>query len=548
MLTVSRTYDDLIAFVEDYRTNLKNLTAMVEVPSPVNVGDDVTVQVRVPVLQEDVSIQGRVMAPMGDRAGLQLEGSDPGLARLQERYALLGRLVEDLLRSGRFKIVGEWAEGAAPVDTRPAAPQWNPNAKAAPPAAVTSSALPDPYTLGPAERSGDVNFERLTQLMMALYQNQETGVIEFRIGTQRRLAYVKNGGICQYVSDPISEEYCLGVLLARAGKLTKEQLQESLDTMNQTGEKQGQVLVTMGALTFPQLVMSLMTQVDIITRKMFTETTGTWQYWSLPSLPNTIITPPMKTTAFLFAWYRKRFATLARAEIEAILAPHMEKYAVLRKDVNWEDMRLKKVEAGLIEILGARSYRFREIYSVSNTGKGTTEQLLGAVLGMGLLDLVDEEDKAQVYDRWTAQLEKKTLFMRDQNPFEVLETHWTSRTPQVEAAYQRMKKEYESFGRGAKLPAEAEKLRIGILAKIEEAYEALKSTAIRQETRKKHFEPMQHEFSADLLFKQGEMLIVREKWDDALDNFERAIELRPREGKYRKFRDMAAARRGGGKF
>lgn len=548
MLTVSRTYDDLIAFVEDYRTNLKNLTAMVEVPSPVNVGDDVAVQVRVPVLDEEVAIKGRVMAPMGNRAGLQLEGSDPGLARLQDRYAMLGRLVEDLLRSGRFKIVGEWAEGAAPAVATPA-PQGSPVAASpAPAAAAPSNTLPDPYTLGPAERSGDVNIERLTQLLMSLHQNHETGVIEFRIGTQRRLAYVKNGGIVQYVSDPIAEEYCLGVLLARAGRLTPEQLQESLATMNQTGEKQGQVLVAMGALTFPQLVMSLMTQVDIITRKLFTETSGTWQYWSLPSLPNSIITPPMKTTAFLFAWYRKRFASLPRHEIEEILSPHMEKYAVLRKDVNWDDMRLKKVEAGLIEILAARSYRFREIYSVSNTGKGTTEQLLGAVLGMGLLDLVDEEDKAQVYDRWTAQLEKKAMYMRDQNPFEVLETHWTSRTPQVEAAYKRMKNEYENFGRGAKLPAEAETLRKGILERIEEAYEELKTTAIRQETRKKYFEPMQHEFSADLLFKQGEMLIVREKYDDALDNFERAIELRPREGKYRKFRDMAAARRGGGKF
>ena len=148
-----------------------------------------------------------------------------------------------------------------------------------------------------------------------------------------------------------------------------------------------------------------------------------------------------------------------------------------------------------------------------------------ALMELGLFDLVDEEDEAQVHNRMVSQLEKKLLFMRDQNPFERLETHWTSRTAHVEKAYRRMKDEYENYSKGAVLPSEAESFRRQILDNIEEAYESLKSTAVRQETRKKYYEPMQHEFSADLLFKQGEMLIVRELWEEALDNFERAIEL-----------------------
>ncbi len=545
-LTVSKTYDDLFAFVEDYRTNLKNLTTMIEVPSPVAVGDDVTIQVHVPVLEEEVSISGRVMAPMGNKAGLQLEESDNGLIKLGEKYQLLGRLVEALLLSGRFKIVGSWAPGATPVVSGPVAgvtPASVPTASARP-----ASALVDPYTLGASDRSGEMTLERLTDLLMSLHRNEETGVIEFRVGTQRRLAYVKNGGIVQYVSDPIVEEHCLGVLLGRAGRVTPEQLQQSLDKMNATGAKQGEVFVEMGVLSFPQLVMSLMTQVDIITRTLLSLSEGTWQYWKLDSIPSTVITPPMKTPAFLFAYYRRQIAQTPRQEIESRLEPHLDKYVVLAKDTNWDEMRLKKMERGLVDILQERSYRFREVFSVSNTGRGATEQLMLALMDLGLFDLVDEEDEAQVHNRIAAQLEKKVLFMRDQNPFERLETHWTSRTAHVEKAYRRMKNEYENYGKGAALSSEAETYRRQILDNIEEAYEALKTTAVRQETRKKHYEPMQHDFSADLLFKQGEMLIVRELWEEALDNFERAIELRPREGKYRKFRDMAANRVGGGRF
>ena len=550
-LTVPKTYDDLFAFVEDYRTNLKNLTTMIDVPSPVAVGDDVTIQVHVPVLEEQVSICGRVMAPMGNKAGLQLDEGDSGLIKLGEKYALLGRLVEALLLSGRFKIVGSWAPGATPVVPGPvagAAPVSTPAVSTPAVSARPASALVDPYTLGASDRSGDMTMERITDLLMSLHRSEETGVIEFRVGTQRRLAYVKNGGIVQYVSDPIVEEHCLGVLLARAGRVTPEQLQQSLDKMNATGAKQGEVFVEMGVLSFPQLVMSLMTQVDIITRTLLPLNEGTWQYWKLDSIPNTVITPPMKTPAFLFGYYRHQIAQTPRGEIESRLEPHFDKYVVLAKDTNWDEMRLKKTERGLVDILAARSYRFREVFSVSNTGRGATEQLMLALMELGLFDLVDEEDEAQVHNRMVSQLEKKLLFMRDQNPFERLETHWTSRTAHVEKAYRRMKDEYENYSKGAVLPSEAESFRRQILDNIEEAYEALKSTAVRQETRKKYYEPMQHEFSADLLFKQGEMLIVRELWEEALDNFERAIELKPREGKYRKFRDMAANRVGGGRF
>jgi hypothetical protein len=133
----------------------------------------------------------------------------------------------------------------------------------------------------------------------------------------------------------------------------------------------------------------------------------------------------------------------------------------------------------------------------------------------------------------------------NQTPFEVLEIHWTSQTAQVEVGYQRICTEYTDFGRGADLWPEADALRNQILENIETAYAALKDKSTRQKTRKKHYEPQQHEFSADLLSRQAEMLMVRRKWDEVMDNLGRALELMPKSGRIRALLETARKKRAG---
>ena len=96
---------------------------------------------------------------------------------------------------------------------------------------------------------------------------------------------------------------------------------------------------------------------------------------------------------------------------------------------------------------------------------------------------------------------------------------------------------------GTDLPEDVEQMRVDIIEKIEEAYALIGEKAIRQKTRKKHYEPQQHEFSADLLARQGEMLMVRGKWPEVIDNLERALELTPKAGKIRALLEKARQRR-----
>ncbi len=535
-LSVPISYGDLFEFLQDYRQQFGSLSYSAPSIERANVGDDALLLVEVPVMDEQIQLRAQVTAASGGQVELRLFEDDDGLGQLEGFYRFVGQIVEQMLISGRFKVVGQWEHGAAPMVVGGAA---------APAGSGSVSEYTDPATLGPAASSGNSTLEELTGLLMTLYQDGSNGVIEFKSEDGRRLAYVKKGGIVQFINDPVVEEECLGALLNRAGRIDKEQLNRSLQLMNDTGDKQGQCLIEMGVLTFPQLVMSLMTQAEIIARNVLSAADGTWGWWPMNTLPNSIVTPPMKTPGFLFGFYKRHFATVQRAELERRTGEVMDKYCVLSSSVNWGDMRLKKVESRFMDILGGRSWRFREVFTVSNLGRGTTEQILLALLDMGMLKIVEEEDRGQIEARWRDQLERKLLFMRDQNPFEVLEAHWTSRTEQVTAAYARMRKEYENFARGAKLPADVNETRLKVLSNIEEAFQALKTLEVRQHTRSKYYEPMQHDFSADLLFRQGEMLMVRARWEDALENFERSIELMPNEGKYRKFREMARKQQGG---
>ena len=103
-------YADLFEFLEDYRANVGQLSYTVPATQPLMPGEEVAIQFMVPVLEEVVTVFGRVTSPMGEFAAVQLDGQGDGVARLEGFYRFVGKLVESLLYSGRFKVSGQWAE------------------------------------------------------------------------------------------------------------------------------------------------------------------------------------------------------------------------------------------------------------------------------------------------------------------------------------------------------------------------------------------------------------------------------------------------------
>ncbi len=530
--TVPIEYGDLFEFLEDYRASISQLEYAIPAGT-VAEGEDVALAVAVPVLEEVITLYGQAGPGNGEGAPVRIDPeSGDGMSRLEGFYRFVGQVVEARRGAGRCQGPGPGAAGGgAGAGAAPAA------AASRTPGAAASAEL------GEALLSGDVNEKSMTLVLMELYRTKARGLLEIQSESGRRIAYVDKGGIVQWSSDPIIQDECLGVLLAKAKKIDQLQLRKSLEMMNETGQQQGQCFIDMGVLTFPQLVVSLMTQVEVITRGVMRGEEGTYSFHPQPSLGRDFITPPMKAAAFLFAYFRKRFANANTQTLDRQVAPYMDRYTVLAKDVPVGDMKLKKPEQKFLQIVGARSYRFREIFTVSNMGRATTLQALLTLLELNMLEFVEGEDVGQRLEGLKKRLEAKILNLDGANPFDVLEVHWTSLDHQVKEGYDNLKNEWQRFGRKTKLPPELEAKRAEIIAALDAAYGRIGERRKRVLVRKEFFEDQQHEFSADLLFKQGEMLMVRGRWDDVIDAFSKAAELMPREGKYRQMLQVAKGKK-----
>lgn len=529
--TVPIQYDDLFEFLEDYRASFSQLQYPV-MPGAVQEGDEVTLAVAVPVLEEVISLYGRAggAEAEGQPVHIDPEAGD-GMHRLEGFYRFVGQVVESMLVSGRFQVTGQWGAGGPSTAT----------------ASTTGAASAAPsVALGQAQLQGEVNEASMTELLMELYRTKARGVIEIQSEAGRRMAYVDKGGIVQWASDPIIQDECLGVLLAKAKKIDQTQLRRSLELMNETGQQQGQCFIDMGVLTFPQLVVSLMTQVELVARGVMRSGEGTYAFYPRETLDKSFITPPMKAGAFLYAYYRRRFAALPTSDLESRVQEHLDRYTVLAKDVPVGDMKLKKPEQRFLQIVGSRSYRFREIFTVSNMGRAATLQALLTLIELGMFEFVEGEDTEQRLDGYRKRLTKKVYNLEGANPFDVLELHWTSLDREVEAGYEGLKNEWTRFGRGMTFPSDMEAMRKKILDALEAAYGQIGQKRKRVLVRKEHFEDQQHEFSADLLFKQGEMLMVRGQWDEVIACFEKASELMPRDGKYKQMLQIARSKKAAG--
>lgn len=532
--TVPIQYGDLFEFLEDYRASISQLQYGIA-PGSVQEGEDVALAVAVPILEEVITLYGQAGEGEGGGAAVHIDPeAGDGMSRLEGFYRFVGQVVESMLVSGRFQVTGQWAAGGG------AAAVAQGVAKAS---GSSANSLDD--ASGPAQMEGDVSEKALTEVLMELYRTKARGVLEIHSEAGRRVAYVDKGGIVQWASDPIVQDDCLGVLLAKATKIDQLQLRKSLEMMNETGQQQGQCFIDMGVLTFPQLVVSLMTQVELITRGVMRSDTGTYAFHPQPKLAKSFITPPMKAAAFLFAYFRKRFGMASTVELDQLVIKDMDRYTLLAKDVPVGDMKLKKPEQRFLEIVGGKSYRFREIFTVSNMGRVTTLQALLTLMELGMLTFVEGEDINQRIAELTTKLNTKLYNLDGANPFDALEIHWTSLDHQVKTGYDSLKTEWTRFGRNTQLPPEVEEKRTQILAALDNAFAAIGQKSKRVLVRKEHFEDQQHDFSAELLFKQGEMLMVRGEWKEVLDCLEKATELMPRDGKYRQLLQVARSKAGG---
>jgi len=394
--------------------------------------------------------------------------------------------------------------------------------------------IPDVSVLEPAFE-GSLGDRSLRDAMVQLALHRATGLlVVFTDDGIRRFGFWERGGPVGFRIEPIDQRAVLGVLLYRAGKVDKAQLKQSLAIMEEQSIRQGEALIQLGTLNFPQLVMALQKQVELHLQKIMRMDAGVWAYFSLDSLPERFITPPLNVPSILFRALLNYSRQLPMEQIAEAHRPNMDLYVYFAEGVAEaaSEINFKAAERKFLEIMASNSWRLRELFSVSNLSRTDTSAVVWALNEMGFLDFRKVETSERFLTRVSHRINQKTKQLTKGSLFDIIEVHWICLQPEIDAARKRVHAEFA--GRDyQKVPDDLkEKIRT-ILTQVDEAHVTLSDERQRRALRQELIEKDMIQASGDILAKKGEMAILKGDARAALDCWGKAVELLPNNGAFK---------------
>jgi regulator of replication initiation timing len=395
-------------------------------------------------------------------------------------------------------------------------------------------AIPD-LSHYPPHKTGKLGDRSLRDLMMQLAIEKITGVLKVSYPNgQTRYGFWFKGGVVGWRTEPLEESEVLGVLLYRSSQLTQEQLARSLTLMEEQNVRQGEALIEMGLVTFPQLVMLLQKQAEFVLQKVVKESNATWTFHRMPELSEKYVAPPVRVAALLYKGMRQQAKELPADALAAYLRPYLDKYVYFQPDVERtvEELKMPGDELQFTKIIRSTSYRLRELFAVSNLPRSATAALIWVLNELSLLEFRAQESDARNNDRLLRIYEDRRRQMAKGTLFDRLELHWICTKGEVDAAWKRFSEEFSPQNL-ARFPdaQRADLERFVALGK--EAYLKLVDDRGRREYRNTVTERMMIEQSAEMLAKRGDMAIMKNNITDAMDCFSKACELLPNVAEYR---------------
>ena len=403
-------------------------------------------------------------------------------------------------------------------------------------------AVPDLSNQEPSH-SGSLSDGSLRETIMSLTGSLATGLLTVKLDDGRiRYGFWSRGGPVGWRTDPLQENEVLGVLLYKAGQLTREQLQESVERMQRDSIRQGEALMEMGLVGFSQLTMILGKQCEFLFTRVLTEREGTWVFHELDDLPEKFLPAPLRIPSLLFRREVEASKAMPSTELADYLRPRIDEYIHFDKKLLplLRDVKFTAAETKLVATMQSDTWRSREVLSVSPLSKQNTVAVLRALIEVGFLEFEQQEDEERYHRRVREMVEEKRRHLIKATHFDVLEVHWISLPREIEDGYRRLREKYDpSNHRG--LPEEVVEGLKYVRTRLKESFEYLRDDQQRREHRKEFIEVSMIVQSAELLAKQGEMGIMRKDRRHSPLCFAKALELVPGRPDFREGFQRASA-------
>lgn len=540
---VTHRYGSVVDFLEDHQGILGQGALLLP---PDAAQGDLAAELKLDLLIPPLGRLGPIPAQVVNRAAdgsVALRIAEWPVAvqvRIDELLAAVSDLRQWFLDSGQLAVAGQagLADATRPATVAGSASQMAMSSEDSPDAAgaprVRGFAVPDLSSVAP-DHSGDCETKALRRILMDLAIEKKTGLLTLhQPGGRTRYGFWSVGGPVGWRTDPLVEGEVMGVLLAKAEQITRDQLRESLEIMQRTGCRQGDAFIEMGVMNFAQLVMVLGKQVEFITQRMLLEHDGTWTFHSLDQLPERFLPVPLRVPGLVFRGLFQQARGMKGNALFRSLGRYLDQYLQIpQTSIDLiPEVRFSPVETKLVETIRSGSWRLRELYAVSPMSRAVTAAMMWALIELDFVSFQATQDDSRVFAQLQVIIDRKKAQVYKGNHFDVLEVHWICLTDEAEAAYRRLKEEFEP-SRYTSLGATAVTDVARINEKLDESRQVLCNETQRREYRKAVIEHAKILDSAALLAKQGEMGILRHDRRAATTCYAKATELVPGHPEYR---------------
>lgn len=152
---------------------------------------------------------------------------------------------------------------------------------------------------------GSLENHSIAEVLGKLWNERASGALLLRSGKVKKIVYVKEGTAYGVKSNLVGE--CLGQLLVQERMISRDDLQQSITKMKETGSKQGQILVEMGSITESNLSYALGLQLETKIFEPFTWETGEYRFNPSVELPDATISIDFQEGALIVEGIHRAF-------------------------------------------------------------------------------------------------------------------------------------------------------------------------------------------------------------------------------------------------
>ena len=339
---------------------------------------------------------------------------------------------------------------------------------------------------------GNLRDYSLPRILIELNRSRETGTLSITTSRFTKKIYIREGNVI-FASSTFEDDR-LGEMLIKAGKITMEQYDKSVELLKSTGKRQGAILVELGYITPKDLFWGVKYQVKEIIYSLFQLDEGEYEFAeNIP--PDEVITLKISTNNLIYEGVNKiNNLTRIRRDMPAahtVFTLNEDPSGIFRGiDLSPQDARILSLVDGtrsinqVIEQSRMNSFDvMRTLYVLWSTGfitqKETPEYGLDAQETINveeiLISMTEEEENLK---NKVEELYEKLPHM---SPAEMLQADEKTGSEEIKKTYQRMAKEFSPDRVLASDDATLKNKITVIFDTITQAYNSLKDEKRRME-------------------------------------------------------------------